>query len=160
MDKVRQKTGLTDKLSITRLTSLMDHFDLHVNPNLLSKTEWTISINHEFPMWSGLDLWDLQPSTTYTFTWQARTSGNNQKVRLRLFDAGHNSDKTSVWGGKEFPLTSGRQSYTFTTPDTGEYGLWLYGSAAGINQNADVIIYNAKLEHGDLATPLTNVGGN
>lgn len=35
MDKVRQKTGLTEKISVPRLTGLMDHFDLHANPNLL-----------------------------------------------------------------------------------------------------------------------------
>ena len=30
MDKARKLTGLTEKISIARLTSLMDHFDLHV----------------------------------------------------------------------------------------------------------------------------------
>lgn len=43
MDKFRGKTGLTDKLSILDATGLMDHLDLHVNPNLftnLSSQDW------------------------------------------------------------------------------------------------------------------------
>lgn len=50
MDKARQKTGLTEKISVPRLTGLMDHFDLHVNPNLLS-TDYTNS-------------WSVSPSTS------------------------------------------------------------------------------------------------
>lgn len=40
MDKFRAKTGLTDKLTVARVTGLMDHLDLHVNLNLLPKTEY------------------------------------------------------------------------------------------------------------------------
>lgn len=39
MDKARSLTGLTDKISIDRLTELMDYFDLHVNPNLIDNAD-------------------------------------------------------------------------------------------------------------------------
>lgn len=41
MDKAHKITGLTDKLNLIQLTGLMDHFDLHVNPNLLKQTAYT-----------------------------------------------------------------------------------------------------------------------
>lgn len=39
MDKARELTGLSEKISLSRLTELMNHFDLHVNPNLLNNAK-------------------------------------------------------------------------------------------------------------------------
>lgn len=160
MDKAREITGLTEKISISRLTSLMDHFDLHVNPNLLDKTNWVVNPNPDLPQWSTLRLLVVAPGT-YTISWQATTTGTNRKVRVRFIDF----DKNVVAPGEEpfgqpFNLTSDRTSWTFTVPDDGNhYTVALYGSDTNVNQTAPVKFYNVKLEHGDLATPLEKVGG-
>lgn len=43
MDKARKITGLTDKISITQLTDLMDSYELKSNPNLLKDSGKTLS---------------------------------------------------------------------------------------------------------------------
>lgn len=165
MDKARQITGLTEKISIPRLIGLMDHFDLHVNPNLLSQTLLVSHVDTNYPMWSNTTAYctnraPLEPGKTYTLSWCARTDGNNRKIRVRIFNWSTNTTIPAMSSGIEFPLSSTRQSYTFTIPngDTG-YNVVLYGSAASEAQNKDVTFYDVKLEYGDLATPLQKVGG-
>lgn len=159
MDKFRDKTNLTDKLSIQRATNLMDHLKLIVNPNLLDRTNYTVEVLSGYPMWSNCSLIMLNPGK-YTFAWSAKTNGSNKVVRIRLFDFTNN---VVVPGesrfGKEFPLTNKRQSYTFVIPDDKyNYYLAVYGSASNQDQTAPVEFYNCKLENGDLATPLTEAG--
>ena len=159
MDKARKITGLTEKISIARLINLMDHFDLHVNPNLLNSTEFEIPINISYPSWSATDLHaPLTNGQTYTLSWQAKTSGTNKKVRIRIWK--DNNHIIGDYSGMAFPLTSSRQSYTFNVPNDGiSYLVYVYGSAADVKQDAPVTLYNVKLEVGDLATPLSKVGG-
>lgn len=92
MDKAREITGITEKINIAQLTSLMNHFDLHVNPNLLDTTQ--ITVKH-IPG-SGYQQWTynnfdyvLNPYTTYTFSWRAKTDSDNsdKKIRVRIFDS-------------------------------------------------------------------------
>lgn len=162
MDKARKITGLTDKLNLIQLTGLMGHFDLHVNPNLLKQTVYTSTKGGQWSGWNTFGQIKLAPGT-YTFSWQAKTNGSNKAVRLRLYDLTDAADKNYIIGpfaGKEFPLTGNRQSYTFTLPNDGrEYDLCGYGSAENKNVDNDVTFYNCKLEVGDLATPLQQVGG-
>lgn len=160
MDKFREKTNLTDKLSIQRATSLMDHLDLHVNPNLLSNTSFDAPINVSYPMWSYVTLpYDLEPGKTYTFSWQAKTDGSNKTVRIRVFNSSLNLAVPSDSPGIEFPLTQERKSYTWTMPaDASGYNVCLYGSAFNENEDKPVTFYKCKLEVGDLATPLTESG--
>lgn len=157
MDKAREITGLTEKISVDRLTSLMDHFDLHVNPNLLSSTTWTTVPNINYPTWPETQLIDSLKPGTYTFSWKAVASSKLDKtIRVRL----HNKKNDGVpsgfgWAGNNFMLTSKKTSFTFTVPDNGDdYELLIYGSAVNASENDKVTFYDCKLEVGDLATPL------
>ena len=162
MDKAREITGLTEKISIARLTSLMNHFDLHVNPNIFPETEFTVKKGGEWSYDTPHPYINLKPGT-YTFSWKAKTDGSNKTVRIRIIDLVANTYANFIVGpfaGKEFPLTSLTQSYTFTIPkDEHNYNLCMYGSAAGEDVNNDVTFYDCKLEAGDLATPLNSLGG-
>lgn len=153
MNKVRKKTGITDKISIEQLIDLIDQIGLHVNPNLLSQTEFTASVNSGYPMWSMVKVVDLVPGT-YTVSWQASTTGTNTKVRVRIFNASKNITIPPNDLGHEFKLTSDRTSFTFSISegDIG-YGIYFYGSGTNISQTAPVRFYNVKLENGNTATP-------
>ena len=165
MDKTRQITGLTEKIGVARLTELMDHFDLHVNPNLLSQSEWEIVPDPEWPMWSNTNVYQRLAPGTYTLSWRAKTTGSDTTVRVRILDLPTNrvadgTDNSGSFGGTAFPLTSSRASYTFTVPqDNYSYSVLVYGSAYNVNQTSTVQLYDCKLEVGDLATPLEKVGG-
>lgn len=166
MDKFREKTGLTDKLTIARATGLIDHLDLHVNPNMLPTIKFVVNANKAYPNWSEYHFnFNLNPGT-YTFSWKAKTDSTSadQKVRIRLLDAVKNitiPSQQELFGvGMIFPLTDKAQSYTFDIPDDGNsYALYCYGSGGNVPQTWDVTFYDCKLELGDLATPLTTVGG-
>ena len=162
MDKAREITGLTEKISVARLTSLMSHFDLHVNPNLLSSTTWTTVPNINYPVWPGTKLIDPLKPGTYTFSWKAVASSKLDKtVRVRVHNKKTNSVPSGlVWSGNNFRLTSQKTSFTFTVPDDGDdYELLIYGSAVDASENDKVTFYDCKLEVGDLATPLNQVEG-
>ena len=161
MDKARKLTGLTEKISIARLTSLMNHFDLHVNPNLLDKTQITTkhTPNSPYQQWTYNNFdYVLKPYTTYTFSWRAKTDSDksDKKIRVRIFDLQNNAVIANANGaGVEFPLTDQRQSYTFTVSDNiNSYQVCLYGSGQNVKETWDVTFYDCKLEVGDLATPL------
>lgn len=153
MDKVREKTGTSEKISLVQLITLIDKIGLATNPNLLTQTTWIVNPDRSWPAWSFVKLSDLNPGT-YTFSWQANTSGTNRKVRIRIFNQSRNVTIPADDVGKEFLLSSARNSFTFTVPDgyTG-FGLYVYGSGANIAQTAPVQFYNAKLESGSVATP-------
>ena len=162
MDKARKITGLTEKISVDRLTSLMDHFDLHVNPNIFSKTEFVSHRDPNYPEWSNIvdTSAKMEDGKTYTVSWCSKTDGDNKKMRIRIFNEDTNLTIPTQSAGIEFPITSVKQSYTFTIPKglTGYY-IYFYGSAGYEDQDKDVTFYNCKLEVGDLATPITTVGG-
>ena len=120
MDKARKLTGLTEKISIARLTSLMNHFDLHVNPNLLDKTQITTkhipSSTYQQWTYNNFD-YVLKPYTTYTFSWRAKTDSDksDKKIRVRIFDLQNNAVIANANGaGVEIPLTDQLKIYTFT----------------------------------------------
>lgn len=162
MDKAREITGITEKISIAQLTSLMNHFDLHVNPNLLSSTTWTTVPNINYPTWPDTQLIDSLKPGTYTFSWKAVASSKLDKtIRVRVHNKKNDSVPSGlVWAGNNFRITSQKTSFTFTVPDDGgDYELLIYGSAVNASENDKVTFYNCKLEVGDLATPITTVGG-
>ena len=154
MDKFRAKTGLTNKMTVARATSLMDHLDLHVNPNLLSATEYTVGVNKEDLYYSFKIIYDLPKAGAYTFSWKARTNGNTKNVRLIAYRDAPYREIPAV----SFPLTDKLQSSTITVPEAG-YHFCIYPSGLGEKADKPVIYYDCKLEVGDLATPLTTVGG-
>lgn len=166
MDKARSLTGLTEKISVPRLTGLMDHFDLHINPNLLSATTFT---SPKGGMWSSANLGIVKPGT-YTISWCARTNGKNKFVRIRPLGTVNNIAYSKLFVGDIFPLTSSKQSYTFSVPEGVEdCVLFMIGSkgkkdptdltSEDVPVDEDVIFYDCKLEVGDLATPPQKVGG-
>lgn len=82
MDKFRSKTGLTDKLTVARVTGLMDSFNLN---NLIanSSNEWTKVEN----------VWDVEFPTiavkrneTYTFTAEVKDNAYPVKVSGVLYN--------------------------------------------------------------------------
>ena len=154
MDKAREITGLTEKISVARLTSLMNHFDLHVNPNLMDVTENIVNPVPDNQYYSLQDIFHISKSGTYTFSFCTKTDGKAKHVRVAAIE--WKTNKTTSMG--VFPITSDRQSYTFTIPED-EYDLIIY--ASGWDEKADkpVTFYDCKLEVGDLATPLNPVGG-
>lgn len=155
MDKARELTGLTEKISIARLTSLMNHFDLHVNPNLMDETENIVNPDPGNPYFSLRDICAISKSGTYTFSFCTKTDGKAKHVRVAAIE--WKTNKATNVG--VFPITSDRQSCTFTIPED-DYDLIIY--ASGWDEKADkpVTFYDCKLEVGDLATPLNPVGGN
>ena len=155
MDKVRELTGLTEKISIARLTSLMNHFDLHVNPNLLDKTDYVAFSNLPMnPYFMHTDIYEISKAGTYTFSWRAKTEGNARNIRINEYQRTTNKEI----GQMNFPITNELQSSTFTVPEGGYY-LCIYPSGTDKVPDKDVTLYDCKLEVGDLATPLQKVGG-
>ena len=167
MDKTREITGLTEKISIAQLTSLMNHFDLHVNPNLLDTTT-AISENgknSQWAMWMAYTFDYVLKPGKYTFSWRAKADSNNNDgtVRVRIYNPKENiviPEQRATDAGKVFQLTDKLQSYTFNVPDDGNnYKVYVYGASFPHLQLWSVTFYDCKLEVGELATPLNKVGG-
>lgn len=154
MDKAREITGLTEKISIAQLTSLMNHFDLHVNPNLMDETENIVNPDPGNPYFSLRDICAISKSGTYTFSFCTKTDGKAKHVRVAAIE--WKTNKATNVG--VFPITSDRQSYTFTIPED-DYDLIIYASGRDEKADKPVTFYDCKLEVGDLATPLEKVGG-
>ena len=167
MDKAREITGLTEKINVAQLTSLMNHFDLHVNPNLLDTTT-AISENGKNIQWSAWMAYTfsyvLKPGQ-YTFSWRAKADSNNNDgtVRVRIYNPKENiviPEQRATDAGKVFQLTDKLQSYTFNVPDDGNnYQVYVYGASFPHHQLWSVTFYDCKLEVGDLATHLQKLGG-
>ena len=88
MDKAREITGLTEKINIAQLTSLMNHFDLHVNPNLLSSTTVEVASNQSdpYPMWDNQMVYSkLKPKTTYTISLSATNTNGVKGASVRIY---------------------------------------------------------------------------
>lgn len=167
MDKARELTGLNEKISIAQLTSLMSHFDLHANPNLLDTTT-AISENgknNQLPMWMAYSFNYVLKPGKYTFSWRAKADSNTNDgtVRVRILDARSNTvipEQKIDDAGKVFPLTDELQSYTFSVPDDNHtYRVFVYGSSFPHPQLWSVTFYDCKLEFSDLATPLQTSNG-
>ena len=168
MDKAREITGLTEKISIARLTSLMNHFDLHVNPNLI-KADYVNSFavssdaNNPAPEWQYRIVYGgLAANTTYTLSLSAVNTNDVKLASVRIFCEYYkgkyvNKEITSFI----FSADNKRKSFTFTTDDNAYYNVCLYAGPLSVPQGKSFVTtyHNIKLEKGDLATPLTEVGG-
>lgn len=167
MDKARNLTGLTDKISIDRLTGLMDHFDLHVNPNLIANAD-TLSgdkflsvgasysnvnghvvANSNGKLWSQfICLVSLSAGKTYTFSETVSGPLLSGNVTFMLQDdAGHKaiiSDNIAIPDDE----SEHRVSYTFNVKSDGTYRVFF--------TNAKTFCL-PKLELGELSTPIQGV---
>lgn len=168
MDKFREKTGLTDKLTVARAAGLMDHLDLHVNDNLLGEAGTTLAGSNVLlsspkniiedgndkiytshgVQWDQVSfLMNLDPGT---YTYSAYLKGPLDKVFFYL------QNSTGTQPLLEIPISLAndnkwyrcKQTFSITNKDT--YRIFF----TNVYEQK-----NAKLELGDLATPLTKVGG-
>lgn len=168
MDKARKLTGLTEKISIARLTSLMDHFDLHVNDNLLGDSGTTLAGSNVLlsspkniiedgnvktytshgVQWDQVSfLMTLDPGT---YTYSAYLKGPLDKVFFYLQNSTGTQSLivTSISLANDNKWYRCKQIFSITNKDT--YRIFF----TNVYEQK-----NAKLELGDLATPLTKVGG-
>ena len=168
MDKAREITGLTEKISIARLTSLMDHFDLHVNPNLLGEAGTTLAGSNVIltspkniiedgndkiytshgVQWNQVSfLMTLDPGT---YTYSAYLRGPLDEVRFYLQNSTgtYSLIATSISLANDNKWYRCKQTFSITNKDT--YRIFFTNA---YEQK------NAKFELGDLATPLNSVGG-
>lgn len=168
MDKFREKTNLTDKLSIQRATSLMDHLDLHVNPNLLgdsgialtggtvilSNTKGVIDEDNEKfytangHMWDQILFWIALSPGTYTYS--ADLMG---PISDPSFYVQNSNGSTTFLEEHGIALANDntwhRCKHTFSIKAANTYRVFF----TNVNKQK-----NIKLEVGDLATPLTESG--
>ena len=172
MDKARKLTGLTGKISITQLTDLMDHFDLHVNENLVFKDKINVTVashvTDDYPDWQNVYLSAaLKSNTMYTVSASAISSDPRvTQASIRIWNDRTNTELASN-GEFVFPTDGKRHSYTFTTDNRGassdsrgpyNYILWAYAGPMGHGDygfDFTTTYTGIKLEYGDLATPLT-----
>ena len=167
MDKAREITGLTEKISIARLTGLMNHFDLHVNPNLLSSTtvEVTSKQSDPYPMWDNQLVYSkLKPKTTYTLSLSATNTNGVKGASARIYCANWNGHYINKQSQQFYFDADGKKKvFTFTTPEFEGwlYDVYLYAGSMSVNEHKDFVTTykDCKLEVGDLATPLTELGG-
>lgn len=168
MDKAREITGITEKISVDRLTSLMDHFDLHVNPNLLGEAGTTLAGSNVIlskpkniiedgnvkaytshgVQWDQVSfLMTLDPGT---YTYSAYLKGPLDKVFFYLQNSTGTQSliTTSISLANDNKWYRCKQTFSITNKDT--YRIFF----TNVYEQK-----NAKLELGDLATPLEKVGG-
>lgn len=168
MDKFRAKTGLTNKLTVARATSLMDHFDLHVNPNLLGEAGTTLAGSNVIlsspkniiedgnvkaytshgVKWDQVSfLMTLDPGT---YTYSAYLKGPLDEVFFYLQNSTgtHSLTATSISLANDNKWYRCKQTFSITNKDT--YRIFFTNA---YEQK------NAKLELGELATPLIELGG-
>lgn len=168
MDKFRAKTGLTNKMTVARATSLMDHLDLHVNPNLLGEAGMTLAGSNVLlsspkniiedgnvktytshgVQWDQVSfLMTLDPGT---YTYSAYLRGPLDKVFFYLQNSTGTQSliTTSISLANDNKWYRCKQTFSITNKDT--YRIFFTNA---YEQK------NAKLEVGDLATPLNKVGG-
>lgn len=164
MDKARNLTGLTDKISIDRLTGLMDHFDLHINPNLIANSD-TLSgdnflttgvsysnvsghvvANSNGKQWSQfMCLVSLSAGKTYTFSETVSGPLDNGTVTFILQDS--KGSEQFIFDHITIPddESEHRVSYTFSVNSDGNYRVFF--------TNAKTFCL-PKLEIGELSTPI------
>lgn len=164
MDKARKLTGLTDKISVTQLTNLMDHFDLHVNPDLLGNAGITFAGDNVLisnpnnvieedgdKVYMTTELWNqimflvtLDPGT---YTYSASLMNPLVSDGAIFFVQGSNGSPELIWVQIAFAEDNKwhRCQYTFSIKTKSTYRVFF------TNANKQK---NMKLEVGDLATPL------
>lgn len=168
MDKARELTGLSEKISLSRLTELMNHFDLHVNPNLLGEAGTTLAGSNVLlssPK-NIIEDGNVKTYTSHGVQW-------DQVIFLMTLDPGTYTYSAYLKGPLDeasFYLqnSTGTQSLIATLISLANDNKWYRCKQTFSITNKDTYrifftnVYeqkNAKLELGDLATPLTTVGG-
>lgn len=182
MDKARNITGLTEKISVPRLVGLIDHFDLRINPNLIAiddfgpHSPWRNGASYKAePDWNGLKVVSatntstnrpihsginkrctVESGKTYTFSIYAKASVENFGASFNL-TYGHD-DEATLDVANNYPITINkswqRYSLTFTAQKGGTINPRVESDTPGT-----LYLAGYKLEVGDLATPLQKVGG-
>lgn len=186
MDKARQKTGLTEKISVPRLTGLMDHFDLHINPNLLdgaadfsgnwvnSGKTWKLStekdpfngnavmIQNENILWYGIYNQTVLQKGTYTFSldYKITSLGGKAAPSLFFYVLANSDEAAKVVRGNNVRTTPGVNQWNHAS-----YTFTVADTTTTrcrvemATSGFQLCVSSCKLEVGDLATPLEKVGG-
>ena len=177
MDKARKLTGLTDKIGITRLTGLIDHFKLIINENLIpdaatfgnntwqNKQYWKVE-----PDWNGLKVRsseatysgltpeiEVQANEIYTFSVYAKQDKDNPLCTMHL---GYGSEDYSSFldnQSKVVDVGTDFKRYSMTFKVKKKCSIFPRIEQSMIGNR--IYIAGYKLEVGDLATPLEKVGG-
>lgn len=177
MDKARKLTGLTDKIGITRLTGLMDHFKLIINENLIpdaatfGNDTWK---NKEYwkaePDWNGLKVRSseakynglapeiaAQAGEIYTFSLYAKQDKKNPSACIYLGNG--NEDYSGMLDNVEKPINIGTNFERYSVSFKVNKNCTIYPRVEQRVLGNRIYIAGYKLEVGDLATPLEKVGG-
>lgn len=111
MDKARKLTGLTDKISITRLTELMDSF-LVKNLVTNSSSEWVEAKNE----WDArMDSIPVSKGEKYTFTVEVANNTSEIELAAVLYDSKGNilDPYKSTDSDGNAPINVGNQSNAY-----------------------------------------------
>lgn len=175
MDKAREITGLTEKISLGRLINLMDHFELHANPNLLPGTnDWSgvwdnknlysdsgayqgQSVLKASHAWLGIsEVYEAEAGKTYTFSAYVKSDVRNNAANIFVLP-NVNTFGATPYQKRDIAVDNDwkRVSLTFKTTEAVSLRPRIETSDA-----STIYICGYKLEEGDLATPLSEVGGS
>lgn len=177
MDKARELTGLTDKISIDRLTGLMNHFKLIINENLIpdvatfgndtwnNKQYWKAE-----PSWNDLEVRssdekyyglspkiEVQTGEIYTFSLYAKQDKKNPSACIYLGNG--NEDYSGMLDNTEKPINIGTNFERYSVSFKVNKNCTIYPRVEQRVPGNRIYIAGYKLEVGDLATPLEKVGG-
>lgn len=187
MDKARSLTGLTDKISVPRLTELMSNFDLHVNPNLLDGaadfsgdwvdaaggTMWKMSdekdpyngnsvkVQNAGISWYGLFKRINLQNGTYTFSLDYKVNVLESDVSPRMSFYFSSAAQTAG-------VTNDGAAVNISNVNQWNHASCTFKVLSPGNVDCRVeletngcqlYVSSYKLEVGDLATPLQKVGG-
>lgn len=177
MDKARSLTGLTDKISIDRLTGLMNHFKLIINENLIpdvatfghdtwqNKLYWKVE-----PKWNDLEVRSseakynglapeiaAQAGEIYTFSFYAKQDKKNPSACIYLGNG--NEDYSGMLDNIEKPINIGTNFERYSVSFKVNKNCTIYPRVEQRVLGNRIYIAGYKLEVGDLATPLEKVGG-
>lgn len=187
MDKARQITGLTEKITVPRLTGLMDHFDLHVNLNLIDGAtdfsgNWTdssggfkwkmsdekdpyngnsVKVQNAGNTWYGIFKRINLQKGVYTFSldYKVNVLDSNVSPRLQFYFSSILQGATVTNDGTDINITNVNQwnRASCTFEVTSPGNVDCRVELA--TPGCQLYVSSYKLEVGDLATPLQKVGG-
>lgn len=177
MDKARKLTGLTDKISIARLTELMDHIKLIINENLIpdaatfghdtwnNKQYWKAE-----PSWNGLEVRssdekyyglspkiEVQAGEIYTFSLYAKQDKENPNACIYLGNS--NEDYSGMLDNFQKPIDIGTHFERYSVSFKVKKNCIIFPRVEQRMLGNRIYIAGYKLEVGNLATPLEKVGG-
>lgn len=170
MDKARKLSGLNSKMSIDDLTKLMDHFDLHINPNLLGNAGITLTgDNVILSNWDGVIEEDNEKVyVAHNYQWNQIAF----RITINPGTYTYSADLTGPIGDDPRFFVQGSNgvpgyvNYSITLANDGEWHRCKQTFSIKEKNTYQIFFTNVnkqkniKLESGSLMTPLPEVGGS